>query len=61
MTFTNEEFLRANTVMWIPESVEKFDWVYNCPKLDYSGIKTDNKELWEGIEIIQLYGILPRD
>lgn len=34
----------------LPESVEEFDWVYNCPKLDHSGIKTDNKELWEGIQ-----------
>lgn len=45
----------------LPESVEEFDWVYNCPKLDYSGIKTDNKELWENIEIHQLDGLLPRD
>lgn len=45
----------------LPDSVEQFEWVYNCPKLDYSGIKTDNKELWEGIEINQLDGLLHRD
>ena len=45
----------------LPDCVEQFEWVYNCPKLDYSGIKTDNKELWENIEIHQLDGLLPRD